>query len=172
MAKTRATKKVKKSEPVDPTTLSVVWSRFESILDEMGEKVLHATQSFVMANVRDLGQVLLDPQGHIVAVSCYVVSHIFKSTEVTQNVIKYFKNKFDPGDFIIANAYTMKTIGAESRNDEGTRIRGKREEKKDEGTEPKRSIESGSGHCSIFRFSRCPGGVQELGLWRRRKCRR
>ncbi len=103
MAKTRATKKVKKSEPVDPTTLSVVWSRFESILDEMGEKVLHATQSFVMANVRDLGQVLLDPQGHIVAVSCYVVSHIFKSTEVTQNVIKYFKNNFDPGDFIISN---------------------------------------------------------------------
>ena len=33
---------------LDPTTLSVVWNRLESLLDESGEKVLHATQSYVL----------------------------------------------------------------------------------------------------------------------------
>src|SRR5512136_821205 len=103
MVKTKAGKKIEKSKGVDPTTLSVVWNRFESILDEIGEKVMHATQSFVMATVRDLGQVLLNPRGEIVAVSCYITSHLFKSVVTTQNIQKWFKNQFEPGDFIIAN---------------------------------------------------------------------
>lgn len=98
-----SSQKVKKSKGVDPTTLSVVWNRFESILDEIGEKVMHATQSFVMANVRDLGQVLLDPKGEIVASSGYIVSHMFKAPEAAHSIQKKFGNKFDPGDFIIAN---------------------------------------------------------------------
>ncbi len=103
MVKTKAVKKIEKSKGVDPTTLSVVWNRFESILDEIGEKVMHATQSFVMANVRDLGQVLLNPKGEIVAASGYIVSHMFKAPEAMQSVQRRFKNKFDPGDFIVAN---------------------------------------------------------------------
>ncbi len=103
MPKAKGQKKAFRAKEVDLTTLSVVWSRFESILDEIGEKVMHATQSFVMANVRDLGQVLLDPQGQIVTASCYVTSHIFKATEATQNVQRRFNNEFHPGDFIIAN---------------------------------------------------------------------
>src|SRR5512136_2436549 len=103
MVKTKAGKKIEKSKGVDPTTLSVVWNRFESILDEIGEKVMHATQSFVMANVRDLGQVLLDRKGEIVASSKYIVSHMFKAPEAAHSIQKKFGNKFDPGDFIIAN---------------------------------------------------------------------
>jgi N-methylhydantoinase B len=103
MVRTKAIKKVEKGRGIDPTTLSVVWNRFESILDEIGEKVMHATQSFVMAAVRDMGQVLLNPRGEIVAVSCYITSHLFKSVVTTQNIQKWFKNQFEPGDFIIAN---------------------------------------------------------------------
>ena len=95
--------KVPAASNLDPTTLSVVWNRFEHILDEIGEKVMHAAQSFVMSTVRDLGQVLLNPRGEIVSVSCYITAHLFKSVIATQNIQKYLKNEFEPGDFIIAN---------------------------------------------------------------------
>jgi len=95
--------KAGKASRVDPTTLSVVGSRFESILDEIGERVLHASQSFVMSVIRDMGQVILNPQGEIVAVSCYLTSHLFRSVVCTQNIQKYLNNQFEPGDFIIAN---------------------------------------------------------------------
>lgn len=98
MVRTKAIKKVEKGTGIDPTTLSVVWNRFESILDEIGEKVMHATQSFVMAAVRDMGQVLLNPRGEIVAVSCYITSHLFKSVVATQNIQRWFKNQFEPGE--------------------------------------------------------------------------
>lgn len=88
---------------VDPTTLSVVWSRFESILDEVGERVLHATQSFVMANVRDLGQTLTDPQGRMVAQAAFLPIHMLVAAEVMKHVRRWFDDKFYPGDFIIGN---------------------------------------------------------------------
>lgn len=88
---------------VDPTTLSVVWNRFEHILDEIGEKVMFAAQSFVISTIRDLGQVFLNPRGEIVSVSCYITSHLFKSVIATQNIQRYLNNDFEPGDFIIAN---------------------------------------------------------------------
>ena len=47
---------------LDPTTFSVVWNRLESLLDESGEKVLHATQSYVLALVRDFGLSWLNPE--------------------------------------------------------------------------------------------------------------
>lgn len=102
-AKAQAGKKVKTGRGVDPTTFSVVWNKFESILDEVGEKVLHATQSFPMQNVRDLGQVLLDAQGQFVTVSAYLPCHTFTASVATQNIIKHLKNDFHPGDFIIGN---------------------------------------------------------------------
>ncbi len=88
---------------VDPTTLSVVWNRLDSILDEVGEKVLHAAQSFVMANIRDLGAVATDPAGRLVAVSGYLPVHLFVAAEVVPTVKAWFNNEFHPGDFIICN---------------------------------------------------------------------
>src|ERR1019366_179139 len=103
MATSQVKKKAERGTGIDPTTLSVVWNRFESILDEVGEKVLHATQSFVMANVRDLGQTINDPDGRIVAVAAYLPIHMLVSGEVIGHIKEWFDNKFYPGDFIIGN---------------------------------------------------------------------
>lgn len=88
---------------VDPTTLSVVWNKFEHILAEVGEKALHATQSFVMAMVRDLGQCLLNTQGEIVAVSAYLPIHIFPAAVSVKAFLEKFEGDFHPGDFFLGN---------------------------------------------------------------------
>ena len=87
----------------DPTTLSVVWNKFESLLDESGEKVLHGTQSFVLALVRDFGLGLLNPRGEIVAAAAYVPRHIFTASESAKNIINKFEGRFAPNDLIIGN---------------------------------------------------------------------
>jgi hypothetical protein len=45
---------------IDPTTFSVVWNKIDYIVDQIGQKVLYSTQSFVTALARDLGQTFLD----------------------------------------------------------------------------------------------------------------
>ncbi len=95
---------------VDPTTLSVVWNRFEHILAEIGDKALYATQSFVMANVRDLGQSLLDPRGDIVAVAAYVPIHVFTAEVSVKSFLQKFEGDFHPGDFFLGNdAYIIRS---------------------------------------------------------------
>ena len=88
---------------IDPTTFSVVWNRLESLLDESGEKVLHATQSYVLALVRDFGLSWLNPRGEIVAAAAYIARHIFTAAESARNMIDYFDGQFARGDFIIGN---------------------------------------------------------------------
>ena len=89
--------------PTDPTTYAVVCNRLESLLDEAGEKVLHATQSYVLALVRDFGLSWLSPQGEIVAAAAYIARHIFTAAEAARNMIAAFDGQFAPGDFIIGN---------------------------------------------------------------------
>jgi N-methylhydantoinase B len=103
MVKKKVTSNVEKGGEIDPTTFSVVWNKFESLLDESGEKVLHGTQSFVLALVRDFGLALLDPQGQIVAAAAYVARHIFTAAESAKNIIGRFKGDFSPNDFVIGN---------------------------------------------------------------------
>ncbi len=88
---------------VDPTTLSVVWNKLDHVLAEMGEKILHATQSFVMALVRDMGQCLLNPQGEIVAVASYLPIHMFPAEVAIRSFLEKFEGDFHPGDFFIGN---------------------------------------------------------------------
>lgn len=91
------------SAGVDPTTFSVVWNQFESLLDDTGEKILHATQSFVMALVRDFGLSWLNPKGEIVAAAAYIARHIFTAAESARNVLRPFIGVFAPGDLIVGN---------------------------------------------------------------------
>ena len=88
---------------LDPTTLSVVWNRLESLLDESGEKVLHATQSYVLALVRDFGLCWLDPKGEIVVAAAYIARHIFAAGHAAGKMIEPFDGDFAPGDLIIGN---------------------------------------------------------------------
>jgi hypothetical protein len=59
--------KTKMTSEIDPTTFSVVWNKFDYIVEQIGQKILYSTQSFVTACVRDLGQTLLDAKGQIVS---------------------------------------------------------------------------------------------------------
>ena len=88
---------------IDPTTLSVLWSRFDSLCEEIGERVIFGIQSFVMANVRDLGQVFLDHEGKIVSCSAYIPCHLFGAKVSVRRVIDKFQGTFEPGDFIMGN---------------------------------------------------------------------
>ena len=88
---------------INTATLSVVWNKFENILDESGEKVLHGTQSFVLALVRDFGLGLLNPKGEIVAAAAYVPRHIFTAAESAKNIINKFEGRFLPEDLVIGN---------------------------------------------------------------------
>lgn len=88
---------------VDPTTLSVVWNKLEHVMTEMGEKILHATQSFVMALVRDLGQCMLNPQGEIVAIATYLPIHMFPAEVAIQPFLEKYGDDLHPGDFFIGN---------------------------------------------------------------------
>jgi N-methylhydantoinase B len=88
---------------VDPITYSVVWNKFESLLDDCGEKIMHATQSYVLALVRDFGLSWLSPRGEIVAAAAYVARHIFTAAESARNMIAHVRDGFSPGDLLVGN---------------------------------------------------------------------
>lgn len=95
---------------IDPTTLTVVWNRFENILDNMGEKILHAAQSFVMGFVRDFGQGFLNSRGEVVSASGYMPLHVFTASTAIKAFVAKFGDQFAPNDFYIGNdAYIVRS---------------------------------------------------------------
>ena len=87
---------------VDPVTLSVVWNRLLTINREMGYRVMHSGQSFVMANARDLGPVLVDEKGHILIQAEFLPSHTLVAETPSRIILDKF-GKLDPGDLVLAN---------------------------------------------------------------------
>jgi len=95
---------------IDPTTFAVVWNRLENILDNMGEKVLHAAQSFVMGLVRDFGQGFLNARGEVVAISGYLPLHVFTASTAIEAFLDKFGGEFRPNDFYLGNdAYIVRS---------------------------------------------------------------
>ena len=91
-----------KGADVDPTTLSVVWNRLLTITRETGERVVHSAQSFVMANARDLGPVLLDTDSRIITSVEFLPCHCLLAEIPTKAILKKF-GKLEPGDMVLAN---------------------------------------------------------------------
>ncbi len=88
---------------VDPTTFSVIWNKFEYLADQIGQKILYSTQSFVTANARDLGQTLLNKAGKIVVASAYLPIHTLVAEEAIRGIESYFHGDYEPGDFVVSN---------------------------------------------------------------------
>ena len=88
---------------VDPTTFSVIWNKFDYLADQIGQKILYSTQSFVTANARDLGQTLLNKAGKIVVASAYLPIHTLVAEEAIRGIESYFHGDYEPGDFIVSN---------------------------------------------------------------------
>jgi N-methylhydantoinase A/oxoprolinase/acetone carboxylase beta subunit/N-methylhydantoinase B/oxoprolinase/acetone carboxylase alpha subunit len=90
-------------DTIDPTTFSVIWNKFEYLTEQIGQKILYATQSFVTANARDLGQTLVNMKGKIVVASAYLPIHTMVAEEAIRGLESYFHGDYEPGDFIVAN---------------------------------------------------------------------
>lgn len=88
---------------LDPTTLSVIWNKLEYLAQQVGERVLYSTQSFVTALARDLGQSILDTNGKIVIAASSAPIHTMVAEEAIKGLESYFHGDYKPGDFIIAN---------------------------------------------------------------------
>ncbi|MBI5439860.1 MAG: hydantoinase B/oxoprolinase family protein [Deltaproteobacteria bacterium] len=88
---------------IDPTTFSVVWNKLDYITDQIGQKVLYSTQSFVTALARDLGQTFLNAAGEIVSAASYLPIHTMVAQEAIKGLESYFHGDYEPGDFIVAN---------------------------------------------------------------------
>ncbi len=91
-----------KGAEVDPITLSVVWNRLLTITRECGERIVHSSQSFVMAMARDMGPVLLTPQVEIVTTVEFLPCHCLLAEIPTGNILKKF-GTLDKGDMVIGN---------------------------------------------------------------------
>jgi N-methylhydantoinase B len=87
---------------VDEVTLSVVWNRMLTYIYECGERVMISAQSLVMAFVRDLGPVLLTPDGDIIVSGDFLPHHTLIAEIPTKHIIKKF-GKLEPGDMVLAN---------------------------------------------------------------------
>ena len=88
---------------IDPTTYAVCLNTFDNLVEEMGNRITFATQSFVMSQCRDIGQVLLDDQGRIVTVAAYLPCHIFQAGNSVSAIIDKFEGDFKPDDYIVGN---------------------------------------------------------------------
>ena len=75
---------------VDEVTVSVVWNKLMNITREVGERVVHSAQSYVMANARDLGPVLLSDKGHIICQVEFLPCHCLLSRLVHPLQPRYF----------------------------------------------------------------------------------
>lgn len=95
--------KARITQSVDPKTLSVVLNRIHYITEQLGEKILYSSQSFVTALVRDLGQTFLTKDGTLVDAATYLTIHTIVAEEAIKGLESYFHGDYEPGDFIVAN---------------------------------------------------------------------
>src|SRR3989304_7472672 len=87
---------------IDPVTLSVVWRRLLTITSEIGYRVMHSAQSFVMGMVQDLGPQFISTKGEILTQVDFLPSHSLVA-EIPSKIIIERIGRMDPGDLVIAN---------------------------------------------------------------------
>ena len=92
------------TDDLDPTTYAVVWSKLEYLTQQIGRTLLYGAQSFVTANVRDLGATISNTDGEIVTAGFFIPEHTFVAHSAVKGIVKEIgKDNFNKGDFIIAN---------------------------------------------------------------------
>jgi len=87
---------------VDEVTVSVIWNKLMNTTREVGERVVHSAQSYVMANARDLGPVLLSDIGHIVCQVEFLPCHCLLAEIPTKAILDKF-GPLDEGDMVLGN---------------------------------------------------------------------
>ncbi len=87
---------------LDEVTVSVVWNKLMNITREVGERVVLSAQSYVMANARDLGPVLLNDKAQIVCQVEFLPCHCLLAEIPTAAILQKF-GPLNEGDMVLGN---------------------------------------------------------------------
>jgi len=88
---------------IDPMTLSVLWNRLRTIDREIGDRVGAASQSFVLAVIRDYAPTLFDSKNRILLVEDYIPAHTTGSQFAQRATVEEYRGRIYPGDAFIGN---------------------------------------------------------------------
>lgn len=89
---------------IDPITLSIVWSKLMSIVEEMGGTLRRTAYSPAVREGDDFSSGLFDRKGRLIAQGQFSPAHIGAMPNVIRNVSKYIPvESLVPGDVILFN---------------------------------------------------------------------
>jgi N-methylhydantoinase B len=90
--------------PVDPVTLTVIWSSLISVVDEMGSALKRTAFSEAVREGEDFSTGLFDRQGRLIAQGNFTPGHLGSMPYVLQNVLRFIPpENLQPGDAIATN---------------------------------------------------------------------
>jgi N-methylhydantoinase B len=103
-ANSRSMDKLSSDARVDPITLSIVWSKLMSIVEEMGGTLRRTAYSPAVREGDDFSSGLFDRQGRLIAQGQFSPAHIGAMPNVIRNIARYIKiETLSPGDAILFN---------------------------------------------------------------------
>ena len=89
--------------PVDPVSLEVFKSMFESVAEEMGVALQRTSYSPNIKERRDFSCAVFDPAGNMVAQAAHVPVHLGAMPASVRAALEVFPNALRPGDIVILN---------------------------------------------------------------------
>ena len=89
--------------PVDPISLEVFKSMFESVAEEMGVALQRTSYSPNIKERRDFSCAVFDPQGNMVAQAAHVPVHLGAMPASVQAALQVFPDSLRSGDIVILN---------------------------------------------------------------------
>lgn len=91
------------SEIIDPTTLSVVHHRLQSINKEMGAVMVRTSKSPIFAEVHDFSCAICDDESNIVSQIEGVPSHMASTNLAVKEILEDFEGEIEDGDVYLIN---------------------------------------------------------------------
>ncbi|WBX84168.1 hydantoinase B/oxoprolinase family protein [Sphingosinicella microcystinivorans] len=89
---------------VDPITIEVIGNAYTSIVEEMGEILVHASHSTNIKERRDCSTALLDPAGEIICQAEHIPMHLGSFLSIVPRILDHYAvSDIAPGDVFIAN---------------------------------------------------------------------
>jgi len=89
--------------PVDPISLQVFKSKFESVAEEMGVALQRTAYSPNIKERRDFSCAVFDPQGNMVAQAADIPVHLGAMPASVRAALDVFPNSLNPGDIVMLN---------------------------------------------------------------------
>jgi len=89
--------------PVDPISLQVFKSKFESVAEEMGVALQRTAYSPNIKERRDFSCAVFDPKGNMVAQAADIPVHLGAMPASVQAALEVFPDSLNPGDIVMLN---------------------------------------------------------------------